>query len=81
VHGNSWAHQEVVITLARFGIIEIDENRSVPDVPAGKYVGFVRIAVAEPAIGANIANHYTRLAISKRRLPQGSKTSCMAYDG
>ncbi len=26
-----------------------------------------------PALGANIADHYTKIAISKRRLPQEAK--------
>ena len=58
--------------FAEFGIIEIDEPDSVLNVPAGKYVGFVTHSGSR-ALGANIANHYTRLAISKRRLPQEAK--------
>ena len=58
--------------FAEFGIIEIDETDAVLNVPAGKYVGFVTHSGSR-ALGANIANHYTRLAISKRRLPQEAK--------
>lgn len=58
--------------FAEFGIIDIDETDAVLNVPAGKYVGFVTHSGSR-ALGANIANHYTRLAISKRRLPQEAK--------
>src|SRR4249919_1843444 len=58
--------------FAEFGIIEIDETDAVLNVPAGKYVGFVTHSGSR-ALGANIANHYTRLAISKRLLPQEAK--------
>ena len=58
--------------FAEFGIIEIDETDAVLNVPVGKYVGFVTHSGSR-ALGANIANHYTRLAISKRRLPQEAK--------
>jgi tRNA-splicing ligase RtcB len=58
--------------FAEFGIIDIDETDNVLNVPAGKYIGFVTHSGSR-ALGANIANHYTRLAISKRRLPQEAK--------
>lgn len=58
--------------FAEFGIIEIDETDAVLNVPAGKYVGFVTHSGSR-GLGANIANHYTRLAISKRHLPQEAK--------
>ena len=58
--------------FAEFGIIDIDETDAVLNVPAGKYVGFVTHSGSR-GLGANIANYYTRLAISKRRLPQEAK--------
>src|SRR6478609_4916184 len=58
--------------FAEFGIIDIAERDAVLNVPAGKYVGFVTHSGSR-GLGANIANHYTRLAISKRRLPQEAK--------
>jgi tRNA-splicing ligase RtcB len=58
--------------FAEFGIIEIDKTDAVLNVPAGKYVGFVTHSGSR-ALGANITNYYTRLAISKRRLPQEAK--------
>jgi tRNA-splicing ligase RtcB len=58
--------------FAEFGIIEIDETDTVFNMPTGKYVGLLSHSGSR-ALGANIANHYTRLAISKRRLPQEAK--------
>ncbi len=58
--------------FAEFGIIDIDETDNVLNVPTGKYVGFVSHSGSR-GLGANIANHYTRLAINKRRLPQEAK--------
>ncbi len=75
LHGRAWKQLGSSGSgnhFAEFGIIEIDETDAVLNVPAGKYVGFVTHSGSR-ALGANIANHYTRLAISKRRLPQEAK--------
>jgi tRNA-splicing ligase RtcB len=58
--------------FVEFGIVEVDETDDVLNVPAGKYVGLLSHSGSR-ALGANIANHYTKLAISKRRLPQEAK--------
>lgn len=58
--------------FAEFGIVEIKEKDAVLDIPAGNYVGFLTHSGSR-ALGANVANHYTKLAISKRRLPQEAK--------
>lgn len=58
--------------FAEFGLIEIAEKDAVLGVSPGKYVGFLTHSGSR-ALGANIANHYTKLAISKRRLPQEAK--------
>ncbi|HUZ57554.1 MAG TPA: RtcB family protein [Hanamia sp.] len=58
--------------FAEFGIVEFDETDIILNVPAGKYVGFLTHSGSR-GLGANIANYYTRLAISKRRLPQEAK--------
>ena len=58
--------------FAEFGIIEISATDETLNVPTGMYVGFLTHSGSR-ALGANIANHYTRLAISKRRLPQEAK--------
>ena len=41
-------------------------------IDAGTYVGLLSHSGSR-ALGANIANHYTKIAISKRRLPQDAK--------
>lgn len=58
--------------FAEFGVIEIGEKDAVLGVAPGKYVGFLTHSGSR-ALGANIANHYTKIAISKRRLPQEAK--------
>ena len=58
--------------FAEFGIVEVPATDATLNVPAGTYVGFLTHSGSR-ALGANIANHYTKLAISKRRLPQEAK--------
>jgi tRNA-splicing ligase RtcB (3'-phosphate/5'-hydroxy nucleic acid ligase) len=58
--------------FAEFGVIEIAEKDAVLGVEPGKYVGLLTHSGSR-ALGANIANHYTKVAISKRRLPQEAK--------
>lgn len=58
--------------FAEFGMVEINEADSVLNIPAGNYLGLLTHSGSR-ALGANIANHYTKIAISKRRLPQDAK--------
>ena len=58
--------------FVEFGIVEVNEADEVLNIPAGMYVGLLSHSGSR-ALGANIANHYTRLAISKRRLAQEAK--------
>ncbi|WP_153795793.1 RtcB family protein [Foetidibacter luteolus] len=58
--------------FVEFGMVEIGEADATLQVPAGKYVGLLSHSGSR-ALGANIANHYTKIAISKRRLPQEAK--------
>lgn len=58
--------------FAEFGVIEVVEKDAVLGIDAGTYVGFLTHSGSR-ALGANVANHYTKLAISKRRLPQEAK--------
>lgn len=58
--------------FAEFGVVNIAEKDEVLGVEAGNYIGFLTHSGSR-ALGANIANHYTKLAISKRRLPQEAK--------
>jgi tRNA-splicing ligase RtcB len=75
LHGRAWKQLGSSGSgnhFAEFGVIEIAEKDTVVGIDAGKYVGFLTHSGSR-ALGANIANHYTRLAISKRRLPQEAK--------
>ena len=58
--------------FAEFGVIQVTEKDVVPGIDAGIYVGFLTHSGSR-ALGANVANHYTKIAISKRRLPQEAK--------
>lgn len=58
--------------FVEFGVVEVAEADVVLGVPAGTYVGLLSHSGSR-GLGANIANHYTRLAISKRKLPQHAK--------
>lgn len=58
--------------FVEFGIVEIKEKDAVLGIEAGNYVGLLSHSGSR-ALGANIANHYTKIAISKRRLPQDAK--------
>lgn len=59
--------------FVEFGVIDIKEKDTVLGVEAGSYVGLLSHSGSR-ALGANIANHYTKIAISKRRLPQEAKS-------
>ncbi len=75
LHGRAWKQLGSSGSgnhFAEFGIIEIDETDDVLNMPAGKYVGLLSHSGSR-GLGANIANHYTRLAIEKRRLPKEAK--------
>lgn len=54
--------------FVEFGIVNIPEKDMVLGVEPGEYVGLLSHSGSR-AIGANVANHYTKLAKEKRRLP------------
>ncbi len=58
--------------FVEFGVVEIGERDAVLGIDAGTYLGLLSHSGSR-ALGANIANHYTKLAISKRRLPNDTK--------
>lgn len=58
--------------FVEFGIVEITEKDEVLCVEAGTYVGLLSHSGSR-ALGANIANHYTKIAKDKRRLPDEAK--------
>jgi tRNA-splicing ligase RtcB (3'-phosphate/5'-hydroxy nucleic acid ligase) len=58
--------------FVEFGVVEVAEKDEVLGVAPDNYLGLLSHSGSR-ALGANIANHYTKLAISKRRLPQDAK--------
>jgi tRNA-splicing ligase RtcB len=75
LHGRAWKQLGSSGSgnhFAEFGIVEIDEADEILGVEPGKYVGLLSHSGSR-ALGATIANHYTKVAISKRRLPNEAK--------
>jgi tRNA-splicing ligase RtcB (3'-phosphate/5'-hydroxy nucleic acid ligase) len=75
LHGRAWKQLGSSGSgnhFVEFGVIEIAEKDTVLGIDAGMYVGLLSHSGSR-ALGANIANHYTKIAISKRRLPQDAK--------
>ena len=54
--------------FVEFGIVEIEELDEVLNIVPGKYLGLLSHSGSR-ALGAAIANHYTKIAKQKRRLP------------
>lgn len=75
LHGRAWKQLGSSGSgnhFVEFGIVEIKEEDDVLGIDAGNYVGLLSHSGSR-ALGANIANHYTKIAISKRRLPGDAK--------
>lgn len=75
LHGRAWRQLGSSGSgnhFVEFGIVDIKEKDETLGVEAGTYVGLLSHSGSR-ALGANIANHYTKIAISKRRLPQEAK--------
>ncbi|WP_276504434.1 RtcB family protein [Terrimonas pollutisoli] len=75
LHGRAWKQLGSSGSgnhFVEFGEVEITEKDEVLGIDPGMYVGLLSHSGSR-ALGANIANHYTKLAISKRRLPQDAK--------
>ena len=58
--------------FAEFGVVTIHAKDEVLGVEPGKYIGFLTHSGSR-GLGANIANHYTQLAISRCKLPAEAK--------
>jgi tRNA-splicing ligase RtcB len=54
--------------FVEWGIVEVKEKDDVLGIEAGNYVGLLSHSGSR-ALGANVANHFTKLAKEKRRLP------------
>ena len=75
LHGRAWKQLGTSGSgnhFVEFGIVTIEEKDNVLGIEPGTYVGLLSHSGSR-ALGANIANHYTKVAISKRRLPQEAK--------
>lgn len=71
LHGRAWKQLGSSGSgnhFVEFGVVEIAEKDPVLGVEPGHYVGLLSHSGSR-ALGANIANHYTKLAKQKRRLP------------
>lgn len=55
--------------FVEFGIVDISEADEKLGLPPGQYMGLLSHSGSR-ALGANIANHYTKIAKQKRRLPR-----------
>lgn len=66
--------------FVEFGTVEIKEKDEVFGMEAGKYLGLLSHSGSR-ALGANIANHYTKIAKEKRRLPgEASNLAWLSLD-
>ena len=75
LHGRAWKQLGSSGSgnhFVEFGEVYIQETDDVLQLPAGKYLGLLSHSGSR-GLGANIANHYTKVAISKRRLPQEAR--------
>jgi tRNA-splicing ligase RtcB len=71
LHGRAWKQLGSSGSgnhFVEFGVVEIGEKDEILGLDAGTYVGLLS-HTGSRALGANIANHYTKIAKQKRRLP------------
>ncbi len=75
LHGRAWKQLGTSGSgnhFAEFGVVDIAQKDEILGLDAGNYIGFLTHSGSR-ALGATIARHYTKLAISKRRLPQEAR--------
>jgi tRNA-splicing ligase RtcB len=75
LHGRAWRQLGSSGSgnhFVEFGAVTITEKDATLGVAPGNYVGLLSHSGSR-ALGANIAQHYTKIAIGKRRLPQEAK--------
>ncbi|HVK97579.1 MAG TPA: RtcB family protein [Flavisolibacter sp.] len=68
--------------FVEFGVVEIldDDDENTLSIPGGKYIGLLSHSGSR-ALGANVANHYTKVAKEKRRLPgEASNLAWLSLD-
>lgn len=75
LHGKAWKQLGSSGSgnhFVEFGEVEIAEKDEVLGIEPGKYIGLLSHSGSR-GLGANIANHYTKIAIEKRKLPGEAK--------
>lgn len=75
LHGKAWKQLGSSGSgnhFVEFGTVEIREKDEVLGIEPGSYIGLLSHSGSR-GLGANIANHYTKLAIEKRKLPNEAK--------
>jgi tRNA-splicing ligase RtcB len=75
LHGKAWKQLGSSGSgnhFVEFGAVTIEEKDEILNVEPGTYIGLLSHSGSR-ALGARIAEHYTKIAISKRRLPQDAK--------
>lgn len=75
LHGRAWKQLGSSGSgnhFVEFGEVALPGKDNVLGIEPGNYVGLLSHSGSR-ALGANIANHYTKIALSKRRLPQEAK--------
>jgi tRNA-splicing ligase RtcB len=66
--------------FVEFGVVEIPEADEVLGLASGNYLGLLSHSGSR-GLGANIANHYTKLAVEKRKLPgDASRLAWLSLD-
>src|SRR5215217_5700783 len=66
--------------FVEFGVVEIKEKDKAIGIEAGTYLGLLSHSGSR-ALGANIANHFTKIAKEKRRLPgEASNLAWLSLD-
>jgi tRNA-splicing ligase RtcB len=66
--------------FVEFGIVDVLEKDEVTGLEAGKYLGLLSHSGSR-ALGANIANHFTKIAKAKRKLPgEASNLAWLSLD-
>lgn len=66
--------------FVEFGVVELKEKDEVLGIDAGNYLGLLSHSGSR-GLGANIANHYTKIAKEKRRLPgEASNLAWLSLD-
>lgn len=66
--------------FVEFGIVDITEKDEIAGIEAGRYLALLSHSGSR-ALGANVANHYTKIAKEKRKLPgEASNLAWLSLD-